>query len=166
MVVNDPAYLKLVIPAKDFKQSPTESMCRALEPLLVNLHFDGEQIAELLDAFNDVCYRPTQDRSMSRLNHVLMHVTWCMGEARSPQRISMEMADELYTAGRTGENRYDDYQTPRERLAPVLGMDVSTPRKTRDLVEVRITLANQQPEYWVCLTLPVRRSVFSTTTFD
>ncbi len=96
VLVNDPTYLTLVIRAKDFKRSPTEAMCRALEPLLVNLQLDGEQIAELLDAFNDVCYLPTQDRSMvSRLNHVLMHVTFRMGEARSPHRISVEMADEL-----------------------------------------------------------------------
>ncbi len=156
VLVNDPTYLTLVIRAKDFKQSPTESMCKALEPLLVNLQLDGEQIAELLDAFNDVCYLPTQDRSMvSRLNHVLMHVTWRMGEARSPHRISMEMVDELYKAGPLGGNRYDDYQTPRTRLAAELGMDTTSIRRTRDLVEVRIALANQQPEEWYTVLMPV-----------
>lgn len=122
----------------------------------MNLQLDVEQIAQLLDAFNDVRYLPTRDRSMtSRLNHVLMRVNWHMGETRSPNRINMEMADELYKAGSTGGNQNADYQTPHERLAAELGMDTSSMRRTRDLVEVRMTLANQQPEVWYTVLLPV-----------
>lgn len=149
VLVNDPTFLTVVISAKDFKHSPTEALCTALESVLAHMELSGEQVSHLLETCDHISFTSTRDRSMiSRLNRVLLYVTWRMGRRRSLHRINVELIDELYSVAKTDGRKNMDYQTPRERLALELGMHTTIRRPRRELVEVRIALASTQPEVW------------------
>jgi len=124
VLVNDPTFLTVVIHVKEFKLNPAETMRAAIEPLLGDMQIDSNRIAKLLSAVESVRYLPTQNRSMvSRLDRVMLYVTWRIRDARSLPRINMEMTDELYKDGPAKQERVDDYQTPRSRLAAEPGLD-------------------------------------------
>lgn len=121
VLVNDPTYLTLVIAAQDFKRSPTEAMCIALEPLLEELKVPGEVASSLLDTCDAVQFTFAQDRSMvSRLNHVLHHVMWRMYNEKPLAIINLEMVDEMYSAGKYADPSETESATPRRRMATVI----------------------------------------------
>ena len=55
LMVNDPTFLTLIIPVKDFKRIPATAMRTALESPSIDIETDSKQIMKLLSAVFAEC---------------------------------------------------------------------------------------------------------------